>query len=79
MTPDLNPTDHVWYQMKQRLDDRILPPTDLAELLVASEQRHEASEEDKTLQSRCRCNKWWKYPLLARSTFVYQGLSLVLS
>ncbi|RXN20620.1 Transposable element Tc3 [Labeo rohita] len=35
MSPDLNPIEHVWDQLKQRLDDRTPPPRDLAELRVA--------------------------------------------
>ncbi|KAL1276870.1 hypothetical protein QQF64_023543 [Cirrhinus molitorella] len=35
MSPDLNPIEHVWDQLKQRLDDRSPPPRDLAELRVA--------------------------------------------
>uniref|UniRef100_A0A665T358 Tc1-like transposase DDE domain-containing protein n=1 Tax=Echeneis naucrates TaxID=173247 RepID=A0A665T358_ECHNA len=35
MSPDLNPIEHVWDQLKQRLDDRTPPPHDLAELHVA--------------------------------------------
>uniref|UniRef100_A0A3B4ZY06 Tc1-like transposase DDE domain-containing protein n=1 Tax=Stegastes partitus TaxID=144197 RepID=A0A3B4ZY06_9TELE len=35
MSPDLNPIEDVWDQLKQRLDDRSPPPRDLAELCVA--------------------------------------------
>uniref|UniRef100_A0A3Q1EDH7 Tc1-like transposase DDE domain-containing protein n=1 Tax=Acanthochromis polyacanthus TaxID=80966 RepID=A0A3Q1EDH7_9TELE len=35
MSPDLNPIQHVWDQLKQRLDARAQPPHDLAELHVA--------------------------------------------
>uniref|UniRef100_A0A3B5A889 Tc1-like transposase DDE domain-containing protein n=1 Tax=Stegastes partitus TaxID=144197 RepID=A0A3B5A889_9TELE len=35
MSPDLNPIEHVWDQLKQRLDDRTPPLRDLAELRVA--------------------------------------------
>uniref|UniRef100_A0A3B5AMF6 Tc1-like transposase DDE domain-containing protein n=1 Tax=Stegastes partitus TaxID=144197 RepID=A0A3B5AMF6_9TELE len=33
--PAMNPIEHVWDQLKQRLDDRTPPPRDLAELRVA--------------------------------------------
>lgn len=35
MSPGLNPIEHVWDQLKQRLDNRTPPPHDLAELHVA--------------------------------------------
>uniref|UniRef100_A0A3B3HGF5 Tc1-like transposase DDE domain-containing protein n=1 Tax=Oryzias latipes TaxID=8090 RepID=A0A3B3HGF5_ORYLA len=35
MTPDLNPIEDVWDQLKQRLDNRSPPPSDLAELCIA--------------------------------------------
>uniref|UniRef100_A0A3P9MR87 Transposase Tc1-like domain-containing protein n=1 Tax=Oryzias latipes TaxID=8090 RepID=A0A3P9MR87_ORYLA len=34
MTPDLNPIEQVWDQLKQRLGDRTPPPSDLVELHV---------------------------------------------
>lgn len=33
--PDLSPVEHVWNKLKQRLDGRILPQRDLADLRVA--------------------------------------------
>uniref|UniRef100_A0A671XB86 Tc1-like transposase DDE domain-containing protein n=1 Tax=Sparus aurata TaxID=8175 RepID=A0A671XB86_SPAAU len=34
MSPDLNPIEHVWDQLKQRLDDRTPPPRELRVALV---------------------------------------------
>lgn len=35
LSPDLNPIEHVWDQLKQRIDARPEPPRDLAQLRVA--------------------------------------------
>uniref|UniRef100_A0A3B3CJR7 Tc1-like transposase DDE domain-containing protein n=1 Tax=Oryzias melastigma TaxID=30732 RepID=A0A3B3CJR7_ORYME len=43
MFPDLNPVEHIWDQLKSRLDDCIRPPSDLTEL-------HEA-----LFMSLCQC------------------------
>uniref|UniRef100_A0A3P9HU86 Tc1-like transposase DDE domain-containing protein n=1 Tax=Oryzias latipes TaxID=8090 RepID=A0A3P9HU86_ORYLA len=32
MSPDLDPVEHVWSMLKQRLDDHTPPQSDLAEL-----------------------------------------------
>uniref|UniRef100_A0A3B3HDM3 Tc1-like transposase DDE domain-containing protein n=1 Tax=Oryzias latipes TaxID=8090 RepID=A0A3B3HDM3_ORYLA len=67
MTPDLNPIEHVWNYLKQRMDDRTPPPTDLKELCAALVE----DEELKTLLSCCHCSKWWKYLLLTWSFPVF--------
>uniref|UniRef100_A0A3B3ICJ9 Tc1-like transposase DDE domain-containing protein n=1 Tax=Oryzias latipes TaxID=8090 RepID=A0A3B3ICJ9_ORYLA len=51
MSPDMNPIEHTWNQLRQRLDDGTPSPRDLAELHV---------DQDTSL-SNCYCSKLWKY------------------
>uniref|UniRef100_A0A4W6FIN2 Tc1-like transposase DDE domain-containing protein n=1 Tax=Lates calcarifer TaxID=8187 RepID=A0A4W6FIN2_LATCA len=83
MSPDLNPIEHIWDQLKQRLDDRTPPPRDLAELRVALVEEWNALPQNnimrlvrsmrRTSLSSCHCGKWWKHPLLTLSIFVIWG------
>uniref|UniRef100_A0A671XTI5 Reverse transcriptase domain-containing protein n=1 Tax=Sparus aurata TaxID=8175 RepID=A0A671XTI5_SPAAU len=60
MSPDLNPIEHVWDQLKQRLDDRIPPPRDLAELRVALVEEWNALPQNnimrlvRSMRRRCQ-------------------------
>uniref|UniRef100_A0A3P8TVP2 Tc1-like transposase DDE domain-containing protein n=1 Tax=Amphiprion percula TaxID=161767 RepID=A0A3P8TVP2_AMPPE len=49
MSPDLNPIEHIWDQLKQRLDARTPPPHDLAELRVAL-----VEELVRSMRRRCQ-------------------------
>uniref|UniRef100_A0A3P9L9N3 Tc1-like transposase DDE domain-containing protein n=1 Tax=Oryzias latipes TaxID=8090 RepID=A0A3P9L9N3_ORYLA len=71
MSPDMNPIEHTWNQLRQRLDDGTPSTRDLAELHVAlmqqwnaSERHHEVNEDQDTSLSSCYCSKLWKYALL---------------
>ncbi|RXN29207.1 Transposable element Tcb1 [Labeo rohita] len=60
MSPDLNPIEHVWDQLKQRLDDRTPPPRDLAELRVALVEEWNALPQNnimrlvRSMRRRCQ-------------------------
>uniref|UniRef100_A0A671XWQ0 Tc1-like transposase DDE domain-containing protein n=1 Tax=Sparus aurata TaxID=8175 RepID=A0A671XWQ0_SPAAU len=60
MSPDLNPIEHVWDQLKQRLDDRTPPPRDLAELRVALVEEWKALSQNnimrlvRSMRRRCQ-------------------------
>uniref|UniRef100_A0A3B3RC03 Tc1-like transposase DDE domain-containing protein n=1 Tax=Paramormyrops kingsleyae TaxID=1676925 RepID=A0A3B3RC03_9TELE len=60
MSPDLNRIEHVWEQLKQRLDDRTPPPSDLAELRVALVEEWNALPQDnimrlvRSMRRRCQ-------------------------
>uniref|UniRef100_A0A4W6FQ29 Tc1-like transposase DDE domain-containing protein n=1 Tax=Lates calcarifer TaxID=8187 RepID=A0A4W6FQ29_LATCA len=59
MSPDLNPIEHVWDQLKQRLDDRTPPPRDLAELRVALVEEWKALPQNimrlvRSMRRRCQ-------------------------
>uniref|UniRef100_A0A4W6DYE5 Tc1-like transposase DDE domain-containing protein n=1 Tax=Lates calcarifer TaxID=8187 RepID=A0A4W6DYE5_LATCA len=60
MSPDLNPIEHVWDQLKQRLDDRTPPPCDLAELCVALVEEWNALPQNnimrlvRSMRRRCQ-------------------------
>uniref|UniRef100_A0A3B3QA75 Tc1-like transposase DDE domain-containing protein n=1 Tax=Paramormyrops kingsleyae TaxID=1676925 RepID=A0A3B3QA75_9TELE len=50
MSPDLNRIEHVWDQLKQRLDNRTPPPRDLAELRVALVEEWNALPQDNIMR-----------------------------
>uniref|UniRef100_A0A3P8RRW3 Tc1-like transposase DDE domain-containing protein n=1 Tax=Amphiprion percula TaxID=161767 RepID=A0A3P8RRW3_AMPPE len=50
MSPDLNPIEHVWDQLKQRLDARTPPPCDLAELHVALVEEWNALPQNNVMR-----------------------------
>uniref|UniRef100_A0A3B5A2U8 Tc1-like transposase DDE domain-containing protein n=1 Tax=Stegastes partitus TaxID=144197 RepID=A0A3B5A2U8_9TELE len=60
MSPDLNPIEHIWDQLKQRLDDRTPPPRDLAELRVALVEEWNALPQNnimrlvRSIRRRCQ-------------------------
>uniref|UniRef100_A0A3B5BL52 Transposase Tc1-like domain-containing protein n=1 Tax=Stegastes partitus TaxID=144197 RepID=A0A3B5BL52_9TELE len=60
MSPDLNPIEHVWDQLKQRLDHRTPPPRDLAELRVALVEEWNALPQNnimrlvRSMRRRCQ-------------------------
>uniref|UniRef100_A0A3Q1CD29 Tc1-like transposase DDE domain-containing protein n=1 Tax=Amphiprion ocellaris TaxID=80972 RepID=A0A3Q1CD29_AMPOC len=60
MSPDLNPTEHVWDQLKQRLDARTPPLRDLAELHVALVEEWNALPQNnimrlvRSMRHRCQ-------------------------
>uniref|UniRef100_A0A3P8TXJ3 Tc1-like transposase DDE domain-containing protein n=1 Tax=Amphiprion percula TaxID=161767 RepID=A0A3P8TXJ3_AMPPE len=60
MSPDLNPIEHVWDQLKQRLDARTPPPRDLAELHVALVEEWNALPQNnimrlvRSMRHRCQ-------------------------
>uniref|UniRef100_A0A3P8S0B0 Tc1-like transposase DDE domain-containing protein n=1 Tax=Amphiprion percula TaxID=161767 RepID=A0A3P8S0B0_AMPPE len=60
MSPDLNPIEHVWDQLKQRLDARTPPPHDLAELRVALVEEWNALPQNnimrlvRSMRRRCQ-------------------------
>uniref|UniRef100_A0A671UTD5 Tc1-like transposase DDE domain-containing protein n=1 Tax=Sparus aurata TaxID=8175 RepID=A0A671UTD5_SPAAU len=82
MSPDLNPIEHVWDQLKQRLDDRTPPPRDLAELRVALVEEWNALPQNnimrlvRSMRRRCQAviaANGLKHPLLTLSIFVIWG------
>uniref|UniRef100_A0A3P9M0B1 Tc1-like transposase DDE domain-containing protein n=1 Tax=Oryzias latipes TaxID=8090 RepID=A0A3P9M0B1_ORYLA len=50
MFPNLNPRERVWDQLKQRLDDRSPPPSDLTELHVELVEEWYASLQYKIMR-----------------------------
>uniref|UniRef100_A0A3P9I187 Tc1-like transposase DDE domain-containing protein n=1 Tax=Oryzias latipes TaxID=8090 RepID=A0A3P9I187_ORYLA len=50
MTPDLNPMEQVWDQLKQRLDDRTPPPNDLVELHVVLVEEWKAFTQNSIMR-----------------------------
>uniref|UniRef100_A0A3P8U4P3 Tc1-like transposase DDE domain-containing protein n=1 Tax=Amphiprion percula TaxID=161767 RepID=A0A3P8U4P3_AMPPE len=60
ISPDLNPIEHVWDQLKQRLDARTPPPRDLAELRVALVEEWNALPQNnimrlvRSMRRRCQ-------------------------
>ncbi|RXN19208.1 Transposable element Tcb1 [Labeo rohita] len=60
VSPDLNPIEHIWDQLKQRLDDRTPPPRDLAELRVALVEKWNALPQNnimrlvRSMRRRCQ-------------------------
>uniref|UniRef100_A0A3B4ZU60 Tc1-like transposase DDE domain-containing protein n=1 Tax=Stegastes partitus TaxID=144197 RepID=A0A3B4ZU60_9TELE len=60
MSPDLNPIEHVWDQLKQRLDDRTPSPRNLAELRVAIVEEWNALPQNnimrlvRSMRRRCQ-------------------------
>ena len=60
MSPDLNSIEHVWDQLKQRLDDHTPPPQDLAKLRVALVEEWNALPENnimrlmRSMRRRCQ-------------------------
>lgn len=59
-SPDLNPIEHVWDQLKRRLDDRTPRPSDLAELRAALVEEWNAWPQNNivslvmSMQRRCQ-------------------------
>uniref|UniRef100_A0A3Q1CFB6 Tc1-like transposase DDE domain-containing protein n=1 Tax=Amphiprion ocellaris TaxID=80972 RepID=A0A3Q1CFB6_AMPOC len=60
MSPDLSPREHVWDQLKQRLDARTPPPRDLPELHVALVEEWNALPQNnimrlvRSMRRRCQ-------------------------
>uniref|UniRef100_A0A3B5AE73 Tc1-like transposase DDE domain-containing protein n=1 Tax=Stegastes partitus TaxID=144197 RepID=A0A3B5AE73_9TELE len=85
--PDLNPIQHVWDQLKQRLDDRTPPPPcHLAELRVALVEEWNALPQNnimrlvRSMRRRCQAviPQMVETPATDIVNFCYLGLSLLL-